>query len=126
MTMQQDTFDFDQIIIGSGLWPVSALRLSEKGNRVSVLKKAFAATIKNFQRPTRYQKLYVATRNWLKRLHSIFVYQQSHWYGGCWRWLTNYANVHLIPDDEVFQFQLDTHKIRSSVSCPTMALHSAC
>ncbi|WP_288345934.1 NAD(P)-binding protein, partial [uncultured Pseudoalteromonas sp.] len=38
--MQQHTFDFDQIIIGSGFGgSVSALRLSEKGNRVLVLEK---------------------------------------------------------------------------------------
>ena len=40
MTMQQHTFDFDQIIIGSGFGgSVSALRLSEKVTGFSTRKR---------------------------------------------------------------------------------------
>ena len=47
--MQQHTFDFDQIIIGSGFGgSVSALRLSEKGNRVLVLEKGLRRDDKEF------------------------------------------------------------------------------
>jgi len=106
-TMQQDNFDFDQIVIGSGFGgSVSALRLSEKGNRVLVLEKGLRRDDKAFPKTNLDIKNYMwqpeiglkgciqfSFTNKVTVLHGVGVGGGSQ----------IYANVHLIPDDEVFQ-----------------------
>ena len=105
--MQQHTFDFDQIIIGSGFGgSVSALRLSEKGNRVLVLEKGLRREDKEFPKTNLDIKNYMwqpeiglkgciqfSFTSKVAVLHGVGVGGGSQ----------IYANVHLIPDDEVFQ-----------------------
>lgn len=55
--MNTTQFDFDQIIIGSGFGgSVSALRLSEKGNKVLVLEKGLRRKDEDFPKPTSIPK----------------------------------------------------------------------
>ena len=51
--MNNKDFDFDQIVIGSGFGgSVSALRLSEKGNKVLILEKGLRRRMKTSLRVT--------------------------------------------------------------------------
>jgi cholesterol oxidase len=101
-----ETFDFDQIIIGSGFGgSVSALRLSEKGCKVLVLEKGkrrkddeFPKTNLDFKNYLWEPKLgmkgslQMTYTNKATILHGVGVGGGSQ----------IYANVHLIPDDKVF------------------------
>lgn len=104
--MQQDNFDFDQIVVGSGFGgSVSALRLTEKGNRVLILEKGLRRNDKDFPKSNLETKKYM----WMPELGMTGTIQFSFTskvtvlHGvGVGGGSQIYANVHLIPDDEVF------------------------
>lgn len=104
--MQQDNFDFDQIVVGSGFGgSVSALRLTEKGNRVLILEKGLRRNDKDFPKSNLETKNYM----WMPELGMTGTIQFSFTskvtvlHGvGVGGGSQIYANVHLIPDDEVF------------------------
>ena len=103
---QDDRFDYDQIIIGTGFGgSVSALRLSEKGHRVLMLEKGRrwkdeefsdnSWNLKKFLWAPRLGltgNLQISLTRKITALHGVGVG------GGA----LGYANVHLIPKDEVF------------------------
>lgn len=104
--MPSNDFDFDQVIIGSGFGgSVSALRLTEKGNRVLVLEKG----------PRRADHEYPQT-SWQARdylwapllglrgpLQMSFTSKVTVLHGcGVGGGSQIYANVNLVPDDVVF------------------------
>lgn len=107
----QPEFDFDQIIIGSGFGgSVSALRLSEKGNRVLILEKGLRRADEDFPETNLDTKNYM----WVPELGMHGTLQMSFTnkvtilHGvGVGGGSQIYANVHLIPDDEVFESSLD-------------------
>lgn len=103
---QDDRFDYDQIIIGTGFGgSVSALRLSEKGHRVLMLEKGRrwkdeefsdnSWNLKKFLWAPRLGltgNLQISLTRKITALHGVGVGGGS----------LVYANVHLIPKDEVF------------------------
>jgi len=99
-------FDFDQIVIGSGFGgSVSALRLTEKGNKVLVLEKGPRRKDKEFSKDNGQAKDYL----WEPRLGLRGATQISYTskttviHGiGVGGGSQVYANVHFIPDDSVF------------------------
>ncbi|MFC3901522.1 cholesterol oxidase [Acinetobacter marinus] len=105
--MNTTQFDFDQIIIGSGFGgSVSALRLSEKGNKVLVLEKGLRRKDEDFPKTNLDTKNYLwAPELGLKgTLQMSFTNKVTVVHGvGVGGGSQIYANVHFIPDDEVFQ-----------------------
>lgn len=107
MDAMSDTFDFDQIIIGSGFGGAcSALRLSEKGHRVLVLEKGRRWKDHEFSDNSWNLKKFL----WAPRLgltgniQLTFTNKITAIHGvGVGGGSLVYANVHLIPTDEVFQ-----------------------
>ena len=99
-------FDFDQVIIGSGFGgSVSALRLTEKGNRVLILEKGKRRNDKEFAETNLDNKNYI----WMPKLGWKGVTQVSYTSkvtilhgAGVGGGSQIYANVHLIPEDNVF------------------------
>ncbi len=106
-TEENEAFDFDQIIIGSGFGgSVSALRLSEKGHKVLVLEKGKRREDKDFPETNLDLKNYL----WEPKLGMKGTLQMSYTSkaiilhgAGVGGGSQVYANVHLIPDDKVFQ-----------------------
>lgn len=101
-----DTFDFDQIIIGSGFGgSCSALRLSEKGHRVLVLEKGLRWEDQDFSDNSwNFNKLIWAPKLGLKGSMQLSITNKItavHGVGVGGGSLV-YANIHLIPKDEVF------------------------
>lgn len=104
--MQNADFDFDQIVIGSGFGgSVSALRLSEKGNKVLILEKGLRRKDEDFPESNLETNKYL----WLPELGMQGTLQMSFTnkvtivHGvGVGGGSQIYANVHFIPDDEVF------------------------
>ncbi|WP_226663486.1 GMC oxidoreductase [Microbulbifer aggregans] len=101
-----EKFDFDQVIIGSGFGgSSSALRLSEKGHRVLMLEKGKRWKDKDFSNNSWNIKKFL----WAPKLGLTGTMQVSltrkvtalHGAGVGGGSLI-YANVHLIPTDEVF------------------------
>ncbi len=106
MAKNDNKFDFDQVVVGSGFGgAVSALRLSEKGNRVLVLEKG-----------RRFEASDFAKSNWRldKFVWMPWVFMRGPFQCFFTRKLTAvtgagvgggslvYANTHLIPDESVF------------------------
>ena len=99
-------FDFDQIVIGSGFGgSVSALRLTEKGNKVLILEKGIRREDSDYVKDTSVAKEYL----WEPRLGLRGTTQLSYTskttviHGiGVGGGSQVYANVHFIPDDTVF------------------------
>lgn len=104
--MKKQEFDFDQIVIGSGFGgSVSALRLTEKGNRVLVLEKGKRREDNELPTTTGDTKNYM----WEPKLglrgstQLSFTSKTTVIHGiGVGGGSQVYANVHFIPDDEVF------------------------
>ncbi len=104
--MSKTQFDFDQIIVGSGFGgSVSALRLTEKGNKVLVLEKGPRRADTDFAKDNSEAKHYL----WEPKLGLRGATQISYTskttviHGiGVGGGSQVYANVHFIPDDEVF------------------------
>ena len=99
-------FDFDQIIIGSGFGgSCSALRLSEKGHRVLVLEKGLRWKDEDFSDNSwDFKKTVWAPHLGLKGNVQMSVTKKItavHGVGVGGGSLI-YANIHLIPNDEVF------------------------
>jgi cholesterol oxidase len=105
--MQKDEFDFDQIVVGSGFGgSCSALRLSEKGNRVLVLEKGKRWEDSDFPETSwNIKKTMWAPWIGLKGLYQIaftrkcVILHGSGVGGGS----LIYGNIHLIPEDKVFE-----------------------
>lgn len=105
--MSKQDFDFDQIVIGSGFGgSVSALRLSEKGYSVLILEKGLRREDKDFASTNLDMKNYL----WLPKLgltgtlQFTFTSKTTVIHGvGVGGGSQIYANVHLIPPDEVFE-----------------------
>ncbi|NVJ56243.1 MAG: GMC family oxidoreductase [Vibrionaceae bacterium] len=104
--MMEDNYDFDQVIIGSGFGgSVSALRLTEKGHRVLILEKGkhrkdneFPET--NLDKPN---YLWMPKLGWKGILQFSYTSKATILHGvGVGGGSQVYANVHLVPDDEVF------------------------
>lgn len=104
--MEHNNFDFDQVIIGSGFGgSVSALRLTEKGHRVLILEMGKRRNDKDFPKTNLDKKNYI----WMPQIGwkgvTKFTYNNkaSIIHGiGVGGGSQVYANVHLIPEDEVF------------------------
>jgi len=105
--MQDDDFDFDQVVIGSGFGgSCSALRLSEKGHRVLVLEKGRRFADEDFPKTSWDLKKYL----WLPLIGFKGAFQATptkkcvvvHGAGVGGGSLV-YGNVHLIPEDKVFE-----------------------
>jgi len=104
--MNQQTFDYDFIVIGSGFGgSVSALRLAEKGHTVAVLEKGKRWQKEDFPK-TNWSKKYL----WMPPL-GMYGYQNLtvlkhvgilHG-GGVGGGSLVYANNLLVPPDEVFE-----------------------
>lgn len=104
--MEHNNFDFDQVIIGSGFGgSVSALRLTEKGHRVLILEMGKRRNDKDFAKTNLDKKNYM----WMPQIGWKGVTKFSYTnkatiiHGiGVGGGSQVYANVHLIPEDEVF------------------------
>lgn len=100
-------FDFDQIVVGSGFGGAcSALRLSEKGHRVLVLEKGrrwkdeeFSDNSWNLRKFLWAPRLGLTGNLQITFTNKITALQGVGVGGGS----LVYANVHLIPKDEVFE-----------------------
>lgn len=105
--MSNENFDYDQIVIGSGFGgSVSALRLSEKGYRVLVLEKGLRREDKDYPTSNLDTKNYL----WFPKfglkgtIQLSFTSKTTVIHGvGVGGGSQIYANVHLIPPDEVFE-----------------------
>ncbi|MCP4682618.1 MAG: GMC family oxidoreductase [Desulfobacterales bacterium] len=105
--MKRNDHDYDFIIIGSGFGgSVSALRLAEKGYSVAVLEKGRRYRPQDFPRTNWNLRKYL----WLPQsglygiwalslLKHVFILHGAGVGGGS----LNYANVLLVPPDEVFK-----------------------
>ncbi len=105
--MTDNEFDFDQVVVGSGFGgSCSALRLSEKGHKVLVLEKGKRWRDEDFPKTNWNLKRFV----WLPFMGFRGLYQVSltkkfialHGAGVGGGSLI-YGNVHLIPEDSVFE-----------------------
>lgn len=100
-------FDFDQVVIGSGFGgSCSALRLSEKGNRVLLLEKGKRWRDEDFaDNSWRLDKCLWAPKVGLRgNLQISFTRKITALHGvGVGGGSLVYANVHLIPEDKVFE-----------------------
>lgn len=105
--MSNQDFDYDQIVIGSGFGgSVSALRLSEKGNRVLILEKGLRREDHEFPETNLDTKnyLWVPELGFKGTLQFTFTSKTTILHGvGVGGGSQIYANVHLIPQDEVFE-----------------------
>lgn len=114
--MQNVEFDFDQIVIGSGFGgSVSALRLSEKGYKVLVLEKGLRRNDEDFPKSNLETKKYLwrPELGMQGSLQMSFTNKVTIVHGvGVGGGSQIYANVHFIPEDEVFQSKAWT-RIRS-------------
>lgn len=101
-----DTFDYDQIIIGSGFGgSCSALRLSEKGHRVLMLEKGRRWEDKDFpDNGWDFKKSIWAPKLGYKGTLALsFTKKITAIHGvGVGGGSLVYANIHLIPKDDVF------------------------
>ncbi|WP_105901659.1 GMC oxidoreductase [Vibrio gangliei] len=104
--MSENNFDFDQVIIGSGFGgSVSALRLSEKGHRVLVLEKGKRRRDDEFAETSMDRKNYIwmPSIGWKGVTQFTVTPKVTILHGaGVGGGSQVYANVHMIPDDEVF------------------------
>lgn len=104
--MSNVTYDFDQIIIGSGFGgSVSALRLTEKGNRVLILEKGKRRNDKDFAKTNLDRKNYIwmPTVGWKGVTQFSYTNKVTVIHGvGVGGGSQVYANVHFIPEDKVF------------------------
>jgi len=105
--MTEHAFDFDQVIIGSGFGgSCSALRLSEKGHKVLVLEKGKRWRDEDFPKTNWNLKRFVwAPFMGFRGLYQVsltkkFIALHGAGVGGG---SLIYGNVHLIPDDSVFE-----------------------
>jgi len=102
-----ESFDFDQIVVGSGFGGAcSALRLSEKGHRVLVLEKGRRWKDKDFSNNSwNLKKFLWAPRIGLTGSMQLTFTNKITALGGVGVGGGSlvYANVHLIPKDEVFE-----------------------
>jgi cholesterol oxidase len=104
--MSYKQFDFDQIIIGSGFGgSVSALRLTEKGNKVLILEKGKYRNDEDYPESSKNAGDYV----WAPKLGLRGTTQISYTskatiiHGvGVGGGSQIYANVHFIPDEKIF------------------------
>jgi cholesterol oxidase len=104
--MSDKQFDFDQIIIGSGFGgSVSALRLTEKGNKVLILEKGKYRNDEDYPESSKNAGDYV----WAPKLGLRGTTQISYTskatiiHGvGVGGGSQIYANVHFIPDEKIF------------------------
>ena len=104
---QQDGYDYDYIIIGSGFGgSVSALRLSEKGYKVGVLEKGkrwqkedFPKTNWNTRKYMWLPQLGCYGYQMLTQLKHVLIFHGGGVGGGS----LVYANQLLVPPDEVFE-----------------------
>lgn len=105
--MNDQDFDYDQIVIGSGFGgSVSALRLSEKGNTVLILEKGLRRGDQDFPEMNLDTKnyLWVPELGFKGTLQFTFTNKTTIIHGvGVGGGSQIYANVHLIPSDEVFE-----------------------
>ncbi|WP_151707044.1 GMC oxidoreductase [Acinetobacter sp. TUM15064] len=105
--MNDQDFDYDQIVIGSGFGgSVSALRLSEKGNTVLILEKGLRRGDQDFPETNLDTKnyLWVPELGFKGTLQFTFTNKTTIIHGvGVGGGSQIYANVHLIPSDEVFE-----------------------
>ena len=99
-------FDFDQVVVGSGFGGAcSALRLSEKGYRVLVLEKGKRWRDKDFsQNSWNYRKLmWVPVLGLFGNIQMTITRKVTAIHGvGVGGGSLVYANVHMIPKDEIF------------------------
>lgn len=99
-------FDFDQVVIGSGFGGAcSALRLSEKGHRVLVLEKGRRWKDEEFSDNSWNMKkfLWAPKLGLTGNIQLTFTSKITAIHGvGVGGGSLVYANVHLIPKDEVF------------------------
>lgn len=104
--MEHDDFEFDQVIIGSGFGgSVSALRLTEKGNRVLILEMGKRREDDDFPKTNldRENYLWMPKLGWKGSLQISYTSKATILHGaGVGGGSQIYANVHLVPDDEVF------------------------
>ena len=104
---QQNGFDYDYVIIGSGFGgSVSALRLSEKGYKVAVLEKGkrwqqedFPKTNWNTRKYLWLPQLGCYGYQMLTQLKHVLIFHGGGVGGGS----LVYANQLLVPPDEVFE-----------------------
>ncbi len=107
MDHQEEVFDFDYIVIGSGFGgSVSALRLSEKGYKVAVLEKGrrwgkadFPKTNWNIRKYMWLPALGCYGYQMLTQLKHVLILHGGGVGGGS----LVYANQLLVPPDEVFK-----------------------
>lgn len=103
---EHDKFDCDQVIIGSGFGgSVSALRLTEKGHKVIILEKGKRRNDKDFAETNMDKKNYMwmPLLGWKGVTQFSFSNKVTILHGvGVGGGSQVYANVHMIPDDEVF------------------------
>lgn len=101
-----NTYDFDQIIVGSGFGgAVSALRMTEKGNRVLILEKGKRWADEDYPESNQKAKDYIWEPKLGLRGTTQFSYTAKAGiiHGvGVGGGSQVYANVHLIPDKSVF------------------------
>lgn len=104
--MQSEKFDVDQVIIGSGFGgSVSALRLTEKGNRVVILEKGKRREDDEFPKSNEdfENYLWMPQLKWKGVLQITYTSKTSILHGvGVGGGSQIYANVHFIPEKEVF------------------------
>ncbi|MFV0576514.1 MAG: GMC oxidoreductase [Vibrio sp.] len=103
--IERDKFDFDQVVIGSGFGgSVSALRLTEKGNRVVILEMGKRRD-DDMPETNLDNKNYLwqPSIGWKGVVKFSITSKATMIHGvGVGGGSQVYANVHLIPDDEVF------------------------
>ena len=105
--MTSTVFDFDQVVIGSGLGgSVSALRLTEKGNRVLILEKGLRRADQDYPQTSWRVRDYL----WAPLLglrgpfQMTFTRKVTVLHGcGVGGGSQIYANVNLVPKDAVFE-----------------------
>ena len=99
-------FDFDQVVVGSGFGgSVSALRLSEKGNRVLVLEKGRRREDKDYPETTWDTKnsIWNPALNMQGSVQVSYTSKATILHGiGVGGGSQIYANVHFVPDKSVF------------------------
>ena len=104
--MNSTVFDFDQVVIGSGFGgSVSALRLTEKGNRVLILEKGLRRSDKDYPQTSWKIRNYLwAPLLGLRGPLQMTVTSKVTILHGCGVGGGSqiYANVNLVPSDDVF------------------------
>ncbi len=104
--MNSTVFDFDQVVIGSGFGgSVSALRLTEKGNRVLILEKGLRRSDKEYPQTSWKVRdyLWAPLLGLRGPLQMTFTRKVTILHGcGVGGGSQIYANVNLVPADDVF------------------------